>query len=98
MERLLNVAEMFDRPSRAIGKMGSWFILPLIGIIMFDVITRKIDYFRIALAEANIAWFNPNIFQDSEWHLHAILAVHVIWLRLFDEFPCAGRHFSRIAG
>ena len=73
MERLLNVAEMLDRPSRAIGKIGSWFILPLIGIIMFDVITRKIDFFRIALAEANIAWFNPNIFQDSEWHLHAIL-------------------------
>ncbi len=73
MERLLNVADMFDRPSRAIGKIGSWFILPLIGIIMFDVITRKIDFFRIALAEANIAWFNPNIFQDSEWHLHSIL-------------------------
>lgn len=73
MERLLNVADMFDRPSRAIGKIGSWFILPLIGIIMFDVITRKIDFFRILLAEANIAWFNPNIFQDSEWHLHAIL-------------------------
>ena len=73
MERLLNVADMFDRPSRAIGKIGSWFILPLIGIIMFDVITRKIDFFRIALAEANISWFNPNIFQDSEWHLHSIL-------------------------
>ena len=73
MERLLKLAELFDRPSRAIGKIGSWFILPLIGIIMFDVITRKIDFFRIALAEANIYWFNPNIFQDSEWHLHAIL-------------------------
>ncbi len=73
MESLLKVADWFDRPARAIGKIGSWFILPLIGIIMFDVITRKIDFFRIALAEANIYWFNPNIFQDSEWHLHAIL-------------------------
>ncbi len=73
MERLLKVAVWFDRPSRAIGKIGSWFILPLIAIIMFDVITRKIDFFRIALAEADIHWFNPNIFQDSEWHLHAIL-------------------------
>jgi TRAP-type mannitol/chloroaromatic compound transport system permease small subunit len=73
MERLLNVAEWFDRPPRAVGKIGSWFILPLIAVIMFDVITRKIDFFRLALAEANIAWFNPNIFQDSEWHMHAIL-------------------------
>ncbi len=73
MEGLIKVADRFDRPARAIGKFGSWFILPLVGIIMFDVITRKIDFFRIALAEANISWFNPNIFQDSEWHLHAIL-------------------------
>ncbi len=73
MDSLIKVADWFDRPSRAIGKIGSWFILPLIAIIMFDVITRKIDFFRIMLAEANIYWFNPNIFQDSQWHLHAIL-------------------------
>ena len=73
MEGLIKIADLFDRPARAVGKIGSWFILPLIGIIMFDVITRKIDFFRIMLAEANISWFNPNIFQDSEWHLHAIL-------------------------
>lgn len=73
MESLIKIADWFDRPSRALGKIGSWIILPLIAIIMFDVITRKIDFFRIALAEANIYWFNPIIFQDSEWHLHAIL-------------------------
>jgi TRAP-type mannitol/chloroaromatic compound transport system permease small subunit len=75
VSRLLRIAAFFDWPARAIGKMSSWVILPLIGIIMFDVITRKIDFVRLWLANANLSWFNPIIFQDSEWHLHAVIVL-----------------------
>jgi TRAP-type mannitol/chloroaromatic compound transport system permease small subunit len=75
VNRLLRAAAFFDWPARAIGKMSSWVILPLIGIIMFDVITRKIDFVRLWLANANLSWFNPIIFQDSEWHLHAVIVL-----------------------
>lgn len=75
MSRILKAAALFDWPARTIGKLSSWVILPLIAIIMFDVITRKIDFVRLWLANSNLSWFNPIIFQDSEWHLHAIIVL-----------------------
>ena len=73
MRGLLTLAQVFDWPPRQLGKLAGWLILPLIAIIMFDVITRKIDFVRIWIAEANIYWFNPIIFQDAQWHLHGII-------------------------
>ena len=73
MRGLLSVAQFFDWPARTIGKLAGWLIIPLILIIMFDVITRKIDFARIWIAEQNIYWFNPIIFQDAQWHLHGII-------------------------
>jgi TRAP-type mannitol/chloroaromatic compound transport system permease small subunit len=73
MRGLLSLAQVFDWPARAIGKLAGWLIIPLIFIIMFDVITRRIDSIRIWIAEQNIYWFNPIIFQDAQWHLHGII-------------------------
>ncbi len=73
MDGILTLADLFDRPARALGKVAGWIMLPLIAVIMFDVITRKIDFIRVGMAEANISWFNPIIFQDAEWHLHGII-------------------------
>jgi TRAP-type mannitol/chloroaromatic compound transport system permease small subunit len=73
MRGLLSLAQVFDWPARAIGKLAGWLIIPLIFIIMFDVITRRMDGIRIWIAEQNIYWFNPIIFQDAQWHLHGII-------------------------
>jgi TRAP-type mannitol/chloroaromatic compound transport system permease small subunit len=73
MRGLLSLAQVFDWPARVIGKLAGWLIIPLIFIIMFDVITRRIDSIRIWIAEQNIYWFNPIIFQDAQWHLHGII-------------------------
>jgi TRAP-type mannitol/chloroaromatic compound transport system permease small subunit len=73
MRGLLSLAQVFDWPARVIGKLAGWLIIPLIFIIMFDVITRRIDGIRIWIAEQNIYWFNPIIFQDAQWHLHGII-------------------------
>ena len=50
---LLRIASLFDRPAKTLGKLGGWLILPLIVIIMFDVITRRMDVVRIWMAEMN---------------------------------------------
>ncbi|MEL6215840.1 MAG: TRAP transporter small permease subunit [Pseudomonadota bacterium] len=69
----LDIAQYFDWPAREVGKLTGWLIIPLILIIMFDVVTRKIDAARIWIAEQNIFWFNPIIFQDAQWHLHGVI-------------------------
>lgn len=74
MNALLKAANLLDRIPRELGKLAAWLILPLIAIIMFDVITRKIDYFRIGLSELTWYWLiEPIKLQDMEWHLHGVL-------------------------
>ena len=74
MEALLKLANVLDRIPRFLGKLAGWIILPLIAIIMFDVITRKIDYFRIGLSELTWYWLiEPIKLQDMQWHLHGVL-------------------------
>lgn len=75
MGALLNLAGKFDFVSRGVGKFASWLILPLIFLIMFDVITRKIDFIKEASAEITIHYgFSVSfILQDLQWHVHGAL-------------------------
>jgi len=58
-----------------VGKLASWIIMPLILIIMFDVITRKIEVIKVANAEITQTYgFSVSfILQDFQWHLHGVL-------------------------
>ncbi|MDH3663428.1 MAG: TRAP transporter small permease subunit [Alphaproteobacteria bacterium] len=74
MNGLLNLAEYLDRIPRFIGKCAGFIVLPLIAVIMFDVITRKIDFLRIGMSQLSFYWLiEPIKLQDMEWHLHAII-------------------------
>lgn len=75
MGALLSLADVLDRISRGVGKFASWLILPLTLMIMFDVITRKIDYIKDISADVTIEYgFSISfILQDLEWHLHGAL-------------------------
>lgn len=72
---MLNLADGMDRISRSVGKGVSWLILPLIFIIMFDVITRKIEYISRWSAEITIEYgYSVSfILQDLQWHIHGVL-------------------------
>jgi TRAP-type mannitol/chloroaromatic compound transport system permease small subunit len=72
---LLNFANVFDRIARSVGKAAGWIILALIFVIMFDVITRKIDVIRLFFADFTIeyGYSISTILQDLEWHLHGVL-------------------------
>ncbi|MGI9450730.1 MAG: TRAP transporter small permease subunit [Geminicoccaceae bacterium] len=74
MNGMLNLADRLDRIPRFIGKCAGFVVLPLIAVIMFDVITRKIDFLRIGMSQLSFYWvIEPIKLQDMEWHLHAII-------------------------
>lgn len=75
MGALLSIAGVLDTISRGVGKLASWLIVPLIFLIMFDVITRKIDVIKEASADITIEYgFSVSfILQDLQWHVHGAL-------------------------
>lgn len=75
MNGMLGLARIFDRFARSVGKMAGWLILPLIFVIMFDVITRKLDFTRLYFADYTAAsgFSVSTVLQDMQWHLHAVL-------------------------
>ncbi|MDF1719380.1 MAG: TRAP transporter small permease subunit [Minwuia sp.] len=72
---MLNFADAADRLARSIGRAASWLIVPLIFIIMFDVITRKIDIIRDWSADITIetGYSASFILQDMQWHIHGVM-------------------------
>jgi TRAP-type mannitol/chloroaromatic compound transport system permease small subunit len=75
MGSLLSAANVLDKISRNVGKAASWLILPLVMMIMFDVITRKIDFIKEASADITIEYgYSVSfILQDLQWHVHGAL-------------------------
>lgn len=75
MGSLLNLAGVLDRIATRIGKAAGWIILPLIFIIVFDVVTRKVDVIRLYFSDfsINYGYSVSTILQDLEWHFHGAL-------------------------
>lgn len=75
MGSLLNIARWMDGAARWVGKSIGWIMLPLIFVIMFDVIMRKLDVTRLYFAEytATSGVSVSTILQDLEWHFHGAL-------------------------
>ncbi|MEZ5659613.1 MAG: TRAP transporter small permease subunit [Burkholderiaceae bacterium] len=76
MQILIRIANLFDRIGRWCGTAFGWIIVPLIMVIMFDVITRKLDYTRLMFSEFSMRQGGisiSTILQDMQWHFHAVL-------------------------
>lgn len=75
MGALLRAAGALDSIVRFIGKLAGWMIIPLIAVIMFDVITRKVDITRLYFSDfsINYGYSISTILQDLQWHFHAVL-------------------------
>ncbi len=58
---LLIVSDKLESFLEFIGKIGAWLAIPLIGIIIFDIISRR--FFVLGSIKL----------QEMEWHLHAAL-------------------------
>jgi TRAP-type mannitol/chloroaromatic compound transport system permease small subunit len=72
--RLLRIADWLERPVLLLGRAGSWLILPLVVVVLFDAIARR--YLRRLpwLIEHDLHhYLNSPKLQDSEWHLHTMM-------------------------
>lgn len=77
MRKLLDIADSVEKVPQFFGRLGSWLILPLIAIIMFDVLTRKMFGGSIQQwiqeTPALYEYLSPTKLQEWEWHLHGAL-------------------------
>ena len=63
---IVNVSQFLEKIVTFFGKMGSWFAIPLIFIIIFDIVTRR--FFILGSTKL----------QEMEWHLHTALFLLVL--------------------
>ena len=74
METILRLADGLDRIPRTAGRWGARLMLPLIAIIMYDVVTRKIQVIQqLVLNSPLYDYISPTKLQEMEWHLHAVV-------------------------
>ena len=61
-----------------VGRFGSWLILPLILVTVFDVTARKLVWIQIWLVEHLGRIFESTLLQELEWHFHTALFALVL--------------------
>ncbi|MCC2662531.1 MAG: hypothetical protein K0S35_453 [Geminicoccaceae bacterium] len=61
-----------------VGRWGSWLILPLIVITVFDVTARKLVWIQIWLVDNFGRIFESTLLQELEWHFHTALFALVL--------------------
>ena len=77
MPPAIRVSEKLRKVVDAIGRFGSWMIIPLVLITVIDVILRKIgvQYWLIT----NVGrMFDSTVLQELEWHFHTALFALVL--------------------
>ena len=84
---VLRVSEQLRRFVDAVGKFGSWLVVPLVLITMLDVVARKIVWhdatgeahgLQIWLVNSVSPLFGSTILQELEWHFHTGLFALVL--------------------
>lgn len=72
--RLLALADWLERPVIALGRAGSWLILPLVAVVLFDAVGRRFLRRLPWVIEHDLHhYLNSPKLQDGEWHLHTMM-------------------------
>ncbi len=74
----LRLSERLRRFVDSMGRFGSWFIMPLVLITVFDLGLRKTGEFQLWLVENVSAIFGSTLLQEMEWHAHTVLFTLVL--------------------
>lgn len=61
-----------------VGRFGSWFIIPLVLITVFDVLLRKTGEVQLWMVENLSPIFGSTLLQELEWHSHTVLFTLVL--------------------
>lgn len=74
MRLILKFSDLLEQVCSLLGRIGAWMIVPLIAIIVYDVLTRKIVFIQQAVLNSQLYDFiSPTKLQEAEWHLHAVI-------------------------
>ncbi len=66
MNALVKFSDWLDRTISAIAKISAWVILLMVGVTIFDVVTRRWE------ATQGLLSLNSTQLQELEWHAHVI--------------------------
>lgn len=74
MRILLGFSDLMEKVCATAARFGSWLIVPLILVIVYDVVTRKIVFIQQFVMNSPLyAYISPTKLQEMEWHLHAMI-------------------------
>lgn len=74
MRFILAISDLLEKICAAFARVGSWMIIPLILVIVYDVVTRKIIVIQQFVMNSWLYEFiSPTKLQEMEWHLHAVI-------------------------
>ena len=74
MPLLLRLSDRLARLCTIAARIGAWMIMPLILIIVFDVVTRKIPGVQQYVLSSRLNDFmSATRLQELEWHFHAVI-------------------------
>ena len=73
MQALVRFSDRLNQFIIFIGSKAAWLIIPLVGITIWDVITRKIIPFQLFITSIFGDALNSTKLQEMEWHLHTAL-------------------------
>ena len=74
----LRLSERLRRFVDLVGRFGSWFILPLVLITVFDLGLRKTGEVQLWMIENISPIFGSTLLQELEWHSHTVLFTLVL--------------------
>ncbi|MGI9388371.1 MAG: TRAP transporter small permease subunit [Methyloligellaceae bacterium] len=74
----LRLSEALRRFVDTVGRFGSWFMLPLVLITVFDLGLRKTGGVQIWLVENVSPFFGSTLLQELEWHSHTVMFTLVL--------------------
>jgi TRAP-type mannitol/chloroaromatic compound transport system permease small subunit len=81
-DSIVKLSRSLANVTETVGKWGSFFILPLVFVTMWDVFVRKLKFggfsLQIWLIETFGAAFESTIIQELEWHFHTALFALVL--------------------
>lgn len=78
MPLMLRACESLRRFVDVTGRFGSWFIIPLVLITVFDLGLRKTGEVQLWMIENISPVFGSTLLQELEWHSHTVLFTLVL--------------------
>jgi TRAP-type mannitol/chloroaromatic compound transport system permease small subunit len=75
---MINLMLFIQKYVDGVGKWGSFFVIPLVLVTMWDVFSRKAIWVQIFLVEHVSDLFSSTLLQEMEWHFHTALFALVL--------------------